>query len=198
MFVPFGQCEAEPLRLFHERTFSAADLAKAVNHFIAIGEETAIRELTGLAPDHDFKRDIVGKGFDLPERVGWVCRILFEPKNGKHLRPPMYGALNIQPHSRKDWPGYPVAASGKSYFVLSQGYVLAGAAEEPTQYLEYCRTNGVFRKKPVPVPTRSEAQADVSSLRKSPAWIAVKQNGGGQEFEKWHWRFIQAQADSID
>jgi hypothetical protein len=186
--------------LFRERSFSAANLAEAVNHFVALGEEPAARELSTLAPDHDPGR----AGFSLPERVGWVCRILFQPKGDQPLRAPRYGAHSLpyltMPLAR--WPLYPVAESGDSFFVLSEGYMLAGIPERPTRYLAYCRAEGIFRKQRIPVPGRHQAKKDVLALRQSPAWKAIEWKDRGPETtytmnEEWTWRFIQAQADAI-
>lgn len=202
--VSFRFSRGEVPELFRDRSLNAAILAQAVNHFVALGETAATRELTALATDHDFKRDNPDKEFDLAERVGWVCRILFQPKGSEPLRPPSYGALglpfNTMPRTR--WPLYPVAASGHSFFVLSEGYELAGLPENPKRYLAYCRAEGIFRKRRIPVPTRAEAQRDVSALRQSPAWKAIKWKDRGQGFsyamhEERTWQFIQAQADSI-
>jgi hypothetical protein len=200
----FRFSQAEVPQLFRDHSFTAAILAQAANHFVALGETAATRELTALVSDHDFKRDNIGKGFSVPERVGWVCRILFQPKANQPLRPPMYGGLglpfNTMPPTR--WPLYPVAASGHSFFVLSEGYMLAGLPEDPKRYLAYCRAEGTFREQRIPVPTRAEAQKDVSALRQSPAWKAIKWKDRGQGFsyamnEERTWKFIQAQADSI-
>src|SRR5215210_8312131 len=122
-----GAAHAEVPRLFRQREFSAADLAEAVNHFIALGEKPAVRELKGLATAK-FKGRFAKEGFSLPERVGWVCRILFEPRGHEPLRPPRYGALGLPYRSMPSasWPLYPAAASGKSYFVMDEGYMLFG------------------------------------------------------------------------
>jgi hypothetical protein len=58
-----------------------------------------------------------------------------------------------------DWPLFPVALSGSTYFVLSNtpAFSNVGEAESATRYLEYCRANGKFRSKTVPVPTREDA-----------------------------------------
>jgi len=195
---------AEVPGLFSEKAFTAKDLAEAVNHFIALGEEGAVKELSALAPDHDFKRDVGTKGFSMPERVGWVCRILFEPKDDKPLRGPGYGGHSLPRLTmpRKNWPLYPVAASGDSFFVLSEGYVVGGVAEEPLTYLAYCRAEGVFRKKAVPVPTCEQAQKDAAQLRASAVWKVIKweDSGPGSSYrmnEGWVWSLIQKQADGI-
>jgi hypothetical protein len=38
-----------PPELFRQKSFTAATFAEAVNHFVALGEDAAIRELQGLA-----------------------------------------------------------------------------------------------------------------------------------------------------
>ncbi len=192
-------CAAVP-RLFQERDFTTASFADAVNHFITLGEDASVRELRGLATDSitDFKR-----GFSVNERIGWMCRVLFEAKT-ESLRPPRYGALSLPYHTMPDksWPLYPVALSGSTYFVLSEGYSLGGRAEDPKAYIEYCHQTGVFRKKPITVPTKTQALADASALRQSAAWQAIKWKDSGENWsytmdEEWTWKFIQKQAEDI-
>lgn len=187
-------------RLFQEREFTAAAFAEAVNHFVALGEDAAVKELRGLASDPATE---IYREFSFSERVGWMCRVLFQPKSG-NLRPPRFGALllpyNTMPD--KNWPLYPVAASGSTYFVLSEGYLLAGMAEDPKAYIDYCRRTGVFRKKPVHVPTEVQALGDAATLRQSAAWKSIKWKDRGQGWnytmdEEWTWEFIQKQAERI-
>jgi len=187
-------------RLFQEREFTAASFAEAVNHFVALGEDAAVQELRGLTTNTvaDFQRE-----FSLNERVGWMCRVLFEAK-AESLRAPRFGALRLPHHTMPDrsWPLYPVALSGSSYFVLSEGYSLGGVPEDPKAYIQYCQQTGVFRKKPVTVPTKTQALADASDLRQSAAWQAIKWNDSGENWsytmdESWAWDFIQKQAESI-
>ena len=102
----------------------------------------------------------------------------------------------------KSWPLYPVAASGSSYFVLSEGYSLAGKAENPKDYLKYCRANGRFRKEPVPIPSKAQALKDLEQLRQSKAWKAIKWEDSGQGWkytynDDWVWQFIKKQAEEI-
>jgi hypothetical protein len=211
--VPMAVARAEVPDFFRKAHFNAATFAEAVNHYIALGEGPAIRELTALGPESGaiFKPRRgnaslrVEDGVDVPGRIGLMCRVLFQP-TGKllPLREPLYGGLALPREMRrsKDWPLYPVAASGRSYFVLEEGYTLAGVAEEPAAYLAYCHDHGIFRRSPVPVPTRAQAQADALALRKSSAWKALQwsyrsPNESYDLDEAATFWFIQDQADSI-
>jgi hypothetical protein len=200
-------CQAEPPKLFRQRSFTCVTLAEAVNHYVALGEEKAAKELESLISDWgtDWDRRSTQKGrFSINERVSWVCRILFIPRGKEPLRAPYYGALSL-PHNSMplaSWPLYPVAASGSTYFVLSEGYSLAGKAEDPKEYLKYCRANGKFRKEAVPIPTRAQALKDLEKLRQSEAWKAIKWKDSGPGFsyeidEDWHWKPIKSQAEKI-
>jgi hypothetical protein len=199
LLAPQVACGAVP-RLFQQSDFTAASFAETVNHFVNLGEDAAVDELRGLVPDGkmDFQRK-----FNVNERIGWMCRVLFQAKSGS-LRRPAFGALDL-PHNTmpdKSWPLYPVALSGSTYFVLSQGYHGRGVPEDPKEYLEYCRQNGVFRKMPITVPTRAQALKDAAALRQSAAWQAIKWQDSGENWsytinEKWVWKFIQKQAEDI-
>jgi hypothetical protein len=192
-------CGAVP-RLFQEKEFTAASFADAVNHFVALGEDAAVQELRGLATDilTDFKR-----GFSFNERIGWMCRVLFKSK-AESLRPPGFGALDLPYHTMPDksWPLYPVALSGSTYFVLSEGYSIHGVPEDPKAYIDYCRKTGVFRKKPVSVPTKAQALRDAAFLRRSAAWQSIKWKDSGENWkytmdEGGAWEFIQKQAEGV-
>ncbi len=191
-------CGAVP-RLFQEKDFTSASFAEAVNYFVALGEDAAVVELRGLATGPADSK----LGFSLNERIGWMCRVLFEAKAGS-LRAPRFGALNLPYHTMPDtsWPLYPVALSGSTYFVLSQGYSGTGIPEDLKAYIQYCRQTGTFRNKPVTVPTKARAIADAATLRQSAAWLAIKWKDSGTGWscsmsEEWAWDFVQRQAESI-
>jgi hypothetical protein len=186
--------------LFQNRNFTAGSFAETVNHFVVLGEDAAIQELRNLTLE---KINDSQSSLDVHQRIGWVCRVLFEGKT-KSLRPPGLG----QPHlpfntmPSHNWPLYPVALSGLTYFVLCEGYFLAGVAEDPSHYIEFCQKEGVFRNELVYLPTRSRALADAAALRRSAAWRAIKWKDSGQGWSYTHdeehtWTFIQKQADGI-
>ncbi len=188
-------------KLFKQKSYTAAALAEAVNHFVALGEEAAVQELRGLLSDRttDLKH-----GYSHTERVGWMCRILFEPKADEPLRPPGFGTSHL-PHRTmplKSWPLFPVALSGSTYFVMSDGYTRFGVPEDAKDYLAYCRQTGVFRKTPVPVPSRTQALKDAAALKQSKLWQVIKWKDSGEGWsytmdERATWEFIVKQAETI-
>jgi hypothetical protein len=201
LFNPAPPYKPEVPLLFRWKSFTCVTLAETVNHYVALGEEEAVKELEYLCSDWLTERHA---DCSRRERIGWVCRMLFQPTGKEPLRPPAYGMLSLpyisMPLTR--WPLYPVTASGTSYFVLSEGHLLAGQAELPGDYLAYCRINGSFRTEKVPVPTREQALEDLEKLRRSPAWKAIKWSDGNEWGwymfdERGTWRYIKAQAEGI-
>jgi len=102
----------------------------------------------------------------------------------------------------KSWPLFPLAASGSSYFVLSEHYVGASSPERPKDYLKYCRSKGQFRKEAVPIPSKAQALKDLQQLWKSEAWKAIKWKDSGKGWsydysEDWVREYIKKQAEEI-
>src|SRR5437660_1148629 len=130
-------CRAEPPRFVRDESFSCKDTADAVNCYVDLGEEKAIRELRATVDD--------AKPHARPsKRICHLCRILFEPRGEKPLREAALGGLDLPTNTMPSlkWPRFPVAGSGSTFFLLSESYSLSGQAEPPSEYLEYCRTNG--------------------------------------------------------
>jgi hypothetical protein len=201
LLMAVGCCYAEAPKLFRGQSVNAADLAEALNHFVRLGETATVKELNDLASEE------TGNGTD--HRVGWMCRLLFRPKGKEPLLPPPFGLLdlgNVGVHTTtgqilETWPLYPFALSGSTYFVLGDRYSFDGWSAGVKAYIADCRTNGVFRTKPVKVPTRKQAMKDAAALRQSKAWKAIKwqdiKKGEGYGSEAESWSFIQSQAASI-
>ena len=204
MLMTLGLCHAEIPKLFSEKQFNSATLAAAVNRYVAIGEEATLKELQQASAQESSKNEFfAGKGYSVNERIGWVCRILYEPRGSYPLRAPKFGALSMPEKTMpaKKWPLYPVAFSGSTYVVLKQGYTINGTPEDLAHYLAYCKVNGTFRKTPIPLPTKERAEQDVANLRQSESWQAIKwEDDNGFSFpmgEQWTWAFIQNQARAI-
>lgn len=191
--------------LFRQRPFHAAMLAEAVNHYVALGERAGVGELVELSRKNPNPWSKPGDGFSVCERFGWICRILFSSKTAQPLREPRFGGLQLPYHTMppENWPLRPVIQSNGSYFLLAEGYSGSGIPEENLKYLSYCRSNGIFRKHSVSVPTRDQAQRDAVALRQSATWRAIrwKDRGEGWSYtmsEEAVWDFIhQRQAGSI-
>jgi hypothetical protein len=192
LFGVISSTAGEVPELFTRKKFNCATLANAANYYIGLGEGRAIKEMKLLEKDFS------------AERIGWICRIIFDGKNGEVLRPPMYGGLLLpkltMPLDR--WPRYPVAESEGIFFVLSEGYMLAGMAERASAYIDYCSSAGVFRTNAVKVPTKAEAVKAFEALKESKPWKAIKwkDKGPGTKYtmnEEWVLRGIESQAISV-
>jgi hypothetical protein len=75
----------------------------------------------------------------------------------------MFGAAWLEPMVEdgvweKSWPLYPLAEANGVFFILSRSYVLAGGAEDPIDYLRYCRANGMFRRTLLLTPSTPQAR----------------------------------------
>jgi hypothetical protein len=199
-----GLAHAEIPKLFSQKNFTSANIAEAVNRYVAIGEASSLKELQQLAAqDISANDNFLSKGFNVKERVGWVCRILYEPKGRSRLRAPEFGELALPEKSMpaEKWPLYPLALSGSTFVVLKQGYTADGTPEEVAHYLKYCKNNGVFRKTPVEVPTKGQAETDIANLRQSAEWQAIEwRNNDGFSYpmgEQLTWAFIKGQTKTI-
>lgn len=196
--------------LLKARSFSPAMLAEAVNYYVALGEVGAYNELSALSLS--VSRATSPDARETRNRISWVVRILFEPVE-MPLRRPLYEGLAV-PSSMyttwpvganpvsADWPLFPVALSGSTYFVLSNTpeFSSVGEAESATHYLEYCRLNGKFRRKPVPVPTRENVVSDAEALLDSAAWKAIRwdEESRAFEYEAGIRAFIRLQIDALE
>lgn len=200
-YEPKGESFADLPRFLLEDEFTCATFAEAVNHYVDMGELKAIETLKALAnskPQGTFP--------DRSERrMGFICRALFEPKGKTPLREPGFGGLRNLPWNTmplEDWPLYPVAKAGSSYFVLNEGYLVAGLCEPSIIYVSYCCVEGNFRKDRVPVPSKKEALNDLDVLRSSKAWLSLRWKDQGQGFryelnENRAIEFLRMQAEQI-
>ncbi|MDD5348774.1 MAG: hypothetical protein PHQ12_01055 [Chthoniobacteraceae bacterium] len=137
-------------------SFSGKELAEAVNHYVALGEEGAIRELTELTAKAPGDRR-------LRERVGLVCRVLYTPRDAQALRPPRFGGErvlrdgNTYTGTKTVQPAKELKADkdGKSAAEREVSKDAEAPEESVADYLAFCRAHGVFRSLPVPLPKAS-------------------------------------------
>jgi hypothetical protein len=149
------------------------ELASAANRFIELGENGTIAELTR---QWSTIRSDVAEESSTREQIGWICRLVFTPKLGKALRQPYFGGLAWVPfHSIRysEWPLFPLVESDGVFFLLGEGYVLAGQAEDPLDYLSYCRANGVFRAKIIPIPSEEKAKHALEAFFRTEVWMKL-------------------------
>jgi len=204
LVMTMGTGRAEVPKLFRERAFTCVTLANAANYFIGLGEDAAVKELEQLseveAAEAEQNRGFDTRGFSINERIGWVCRILFEPKGVPYLRAPKFGKLNIPERYMPiaKWPLYPIALSGSTYFVMAESYSDDNnTPEKPKHYIKYCVENGNFRKTPVKIASKVQIFKNADALRQSAPWQAIQwQDDSGFSYplgEQWTWAFIQKQ-----
>jgi len=116
------------------------------------------------------------------ERVALLCRVLYKPSQGSPLHPPRFGAPDIPYRSMPatDWPDLPLAFSKDVPFLLVSGYTLFGVTQQTRLYVDYCRSNGVFRAKPYRIPCWREAIEALEALVLSDRWSRIKWVDSGQ------------------
>lgn len=181
-------------------------LAEAVNHYVEAGEADAVKELRELAWTNASDFGYFFDGYERGIKIGWLCRILFEPADTVALRPPRFGALAGIPEmtmSDRDWPLHPIAHAGISYFVLDHSYLVGGLPETGRAYIQYSQQHGIFRKQRVAVPSRTQAIKDALALRSSKEWRTLKWKANRQGWsyslnEVTAWQFVRDQAISVD
>jgi hypothetical protein len=200
-----GLAHGEVPKLFSQKSFTSASIAEAVNRYVAIGEAASAKEMEQLAAQENAEDGgFLGKGFSINERIGWVCRILYEPKGHSPLRAPKFGVLPLPQKTMpaEKWPLYPVAVSGSTYVILQQGYTPNGTPEEMAHYLAYCRKNGAFRTTPVEIPSKEQAEKDIANIRQSAQWQAIQWQNKDDSFslpmgEELTWAFIKGQTRNL-
>ncbi len=219
--MTLGLGRAEVPKLFTERAFTSVLLAEAVNHYVAIGEAASQKEWDKfLAEDAARANWRFSRGFSVDERISWVCRIVNQPRSydivnmprgevlkipdkNNLLRGPQFGGLKIPENTMplEKWPLYPLALSGSTYLVLNENYTPNGVPESLEHYIDYCKSNGVFRITPVPVPSREQALKDAAALRQSQPWQDIKwvdKDGSSYPLgEQWTFGYIESQVKNI-
>ena len=161
-------------RLFTQPDFDTTDLIDAVNHYVRLGEARSTNQLKELAENHQSTE------FNVRERIRWVSRILYLKQDGV---PAMYfpdmplaeapsAGMPWLSISSDEWPIYPLAKQGKSYFVLYERNKPPRNMENLENYLSMCRQFYVFRTELVDKPTAPSQDADAFFL--SDRWTNLK------------------------
>lgn len=188
--------KAPSIPILEKQKFGVADFAASANVFIGLGEKEGIKLL-------ESRVTLWGvKGISTNERIGWLCRVLFEPKSptkdkppkkvmspggvvlvggakkgspAKPIRAPWFGAVSLPYKSMplSRWPKYPVAVQDDGPFVLAEGLLLAGLPEDPKKYIAHCREHGRFRTTKFAIPNRKTAEAALDAMIGSERWKKI-------------------------
>lgn len=188
-----SNAQAEMPHFFTSPDVDAAQLATAVNHFVELGEAETVHALDAIRSKVVFSGKI-----DTPLRLACVCRVLWQ--NSDHPIPPphlgMYGGgVSIgsgQSAKLKNWPMFPVAKAGNSFFVVVHGG-RGGTGQSynlPSSYLTLCQTSGTFLTEKISVPSKQDAETNAKQLRQSARWLTEFPDQGDDQKA---WRSIESQ-----
>lgn len=152
-----------PKRLVTPARLTCKEWAEVANYFIDEGEADASAELLRIAGTGKGKANV---------RVCLICRILFQPKSGQ-LRRPALGDLSLPSVPQSSWPEYPLFQQDGVWFELDENYRPGGNPELASKYIDYCQSNGRFRKDKLPVPTHEQAMSAYGALQGTKRWRAI-------------------------
>ncbi|MFN3192859.1 MAG: hypothetical protein ACE361_20280 [Aureliella sp.] len=132
-------------------------------------------------------------------RLACISRVLWQNRD-QPIPPPklgMYGGgVSIEGNQStkpQDWPLFPVAKEGKSYFVVCGGRAGTGISHRlPSDYFKRCQSSGSFLTKETTLPTKKEAEQDAIRLRHSTRWTKAFSNRGDEAI----WESIESQIPS--
>lgn len=188
-----SDAQAEVPDFFTSLEVDTAQLASAVNHFVELGETKAFDALKEIRSRQTFSGKIDGHF-----RLACICRVLWQNSDNP-IPPPhlgMYGGgVSVgagQSAKLKDWPMFPVAKAGNSYFiVVYDGRFGTGMSRSlPIGYFTQCQTSGSFLTEKISVPAKEDAEIDARQLRQSAHWI---NEFPGQGADREAWRSIESQ-----
>jgi hypothetical protein len=180
------------------KDFTPSCALECANRLISLGETRSVKLLEELIPRIPEDRDRLIEFVETTTRqdmldeskVVYLCRLLYEPKASSVLVAPLFGSPMIGPSytPKEDWLHLPLVFSEKVPFLLPHAIVGRGNVPWMTarSYLDYCRTNGRFRKEVYAVPTRFEAQQALTSLLSSMRWKQLKWKKGEELSYKNH------------
>ena len=188
--------QKETPQFFTSKENTSAHLASAVNYFVNLGEEKSAIALAAIAKKQTFSGEI-----DVAFRVACVCRILWRNADNPIVPPSlgMYGGgVSVDPRNQtelNEWPLFPVAKSGVSYFIVVNGGRggTGRSASLDDDYIQRCQSTGTFLTKEITVPTTQQFKADAELLRQSDRWSKEFPKSSGNAI----WLSIQSQNPKI-
>jgi hypothetical protein len=144
----------------HPDTYKVDPYIRAAAALQAMGKQKANGTLLALA-----KRD--------QTQVIVLCRMLFTKRAGGEFRRPGIGAaLFVGGTDYPEWPLEPIELVDGVPFLITQGYELAGEAELPQSYLQYCLKNCDWSGERFTAKSDQEKRKALNTLLASPKWKA--------------------------
>jgi hypothetical protein len=168
---------ALPNFYFDPRAYRVDPYIDAAVALQSLGPSRALDRLHTMAQERDFADPSGLIRLGAAARMSVLCRMLFKPKIGSQLRPPLVGGAiylgdstpSLQPAS-SDWPLEPIEIVDGVPFLIVTGYFLAGLAEPAEDYLEYCSTNGIWVDHRYHLKTPGDKQKALQKLLASSRW----------------------------
>lgn len=105
--------------------FSSIRYMDVASALLAIEPEARVRLMKELCGTHRYPMYI-------------LCRMLFQPPEGKAIRRPAIGMPEFWSGTMDDWPSEPITIVSGVPFLVTRGYGGTGIPESPRVYLSYC------------------------------------------------------------
>ena len=132
----------------------------------AMGKEKACQTLLTLSRSGDYFK---GQSLYL------LCRMLFTARGANKFRGPFIGrSYNLTP---AEWPLEPIEIVDGVPFVITVGYDIGGAPEQPSQYIRYCMQNCEWSKTRFQMKTAEEKQRALKKFLSSAKCKGIGESG---------------------
>jgi hypothetical protein len=133
---------------------------KTATELQALGREKALDRLR-----------IIAKEADEGLKVFVLCRMLFSGRVDTEFRRPLLGAAVFMAETTyADWPLEPIELVDGVPFHITGGYILAGRAERPSSYVEYCVKDCDWSSYQFSPKTKAEKRRALDKLLSSAKW----------------------------
>jgi hypothetical protein len=140
--------------------YRADTYIRTASELQSLDRSAALTKLRAMARDpHEAPRVII------------LSRMLFAPRPDSRLRrPTIGGAIFLGGSDYADWPQEPIEIVDGVPFLIANGYILAGLAEDPEAYLRYCETQSDWSVVRYSAKTTQEKRDALNMLLTSRKW----------------------------
>jgi len=154
-----------------EDDYSPSKMATCANSYIQRGEEKAFRKLTRDYEHPPFLLSLaLWPAYDRPHLTPRVGEIYHPFENAL-----LEGWPRLSSEAKREWPNLPlIICDGVIFRAPSTGsHSIIGVSHVPIQYLEVCRSRGIFRANEYAIPTREQAEKALADLFESDRWRRI-------------------------